>query len=79
MRRRVALQLVGDADLQVSPFADQLAQLISLLPALHAVIANLLGLDPPGLGVWLIRPRIDRVGQTVENGGNVIVELRARE
>jgi hypothetical protein len=42
MGRSVALQLLGEAHLQMSPLADELTQLITLLPALQAVITHLL-------------------------------------
>ena len=53
MRCGVAFELRGDAHLQVpmerSPLADQLAQRIALLPALQAMLCDLLGLVLPGV------------------------------
>jgi hypothetical protein len=43
------------------------------------VFAHLLGLILLGEGCLLVGPRFDRMRQAVEDGGNVIVELRARE
>ena len=62
MSRGVAFQLVGDADLQMSPLVDELSQLIALLPALQPVLADLLALDLLAGRILLAGPRPDRVG-----------------
>lgn len=78
MRFLVAFELVADRHLQMSPFPDQLAELIALLPALQAMLADDVGAILLGQRVSL-RPCLHRVREAVENRGNVIVELHSRK
>ena len=74
----IAFQFIADAHLQVPPFTNELAQLVALLPALQAVLADAIILD--GRCAVVGRPELlNAVAEAVENSGNVIVELRARE
>src|SRR3954470_210625 len=75
----VPLQLRCDAHLQISPLLDQLRELIALLPSLHPVVENLRGFAFLGACIRLVRPRLQRIRQTVEHRGDVVVELRARK
>ena len=74
MDAKAAKQLGGDAHLQVAPLANQLAELIALLPALQAVLENLLGFVLLRARIRQVRPRLERGGQAVEHGRDVIVE-----
>jgi hypothetical protein len=72
MSRRVPLELLVHAHLQQSPLADELGQLVALLPALEAVLAHPVRLTRIAL---FVRQSLERMPQAIEDRGDVIVEL----
>jgi hypothetical protein len=79
MREDVLLDLVGQTQLQVVPFAQDLAQTVALLPAVETVSGRILLL----LVRQLLLVRTAAGGQLalegVEDLGNAVVELNTRE
>ena len=79
MRQKVLFHLVRETQLQVVPFAQDLAQAVALLPAVEAVSGRTLLL----LDRSLLPIHTAASGQLalegVEDLGNAVVELNARE
>src|SRR5580693_1090521 len=79
MRLRVVLEFAQHPVVQVSPFADGLALLITLLPAVQAVLGSAVLLL---LGRDLFLHRILRLQtplERIEHLWDVVVELRTRQ
>jgi len=74
-----ALDFIEQAHLQMRPLAHRLALIVALLPALQAVLGRALHALRARRHGFQGRIRAQALLEFSEHGGNVIVELRARE
>ena len=73
-----ALEFVDEDEVEVAPFAHDLALLVALLPAVPAMAGRAVALVGRGLGALVEIARAQPLLEGVEDFGDVIVELRAR-
>jgi hypothetical protein len=73
------LQLVHEHELEVVPFAHDLALLVALLPAVPAVAGGTVALVRSGLDAGGEIARAQSLLERLEHLGNVVVELCARQ
>ena len=76
MSESVALEFLYEAQMQVPPFTSDFSQVIALLPSLQAVAGRFLLALHAGRTTFIAGPCNQAVLESVEQLGNVVVELR---